>query len=96
MFRGHVPPIQGSKTHAIVNSAGTKTGRLCEYVRSPRRPCVFFCGSCSDWVGRLILANWSPDAYLGPVEVVTNCSRVPTQKTERCERYSVLRKPVTD
>jgi hypothetical protein len=34
MFRGHVPTIQASKAHAIVNSAGKKRRPLCGYVHS--------------------------------------------------------------
>jgi hypothetical protein len=38
MRRGHVPPVEASEAHAIVNSAGKKDGPLCEYACSKSRP----------------------------------------------------------
>ena len=46
MFRGHVPTIQASKAHAIVNSAGKKRGPLCGYVHSQSGPFLYVLRSC--------------------------------------------------
>ena len=48
MFRGHVPTIQASKAHAIVNSAGQEKGPLCGYAHSQSGPFCTCFGPASD------------------------------------------------
>ncbi len=85
MFRSHVPAVQTSKAHAIVNSAGKRNRPTLRESRSQSRP-IFLSLSCSASIpGRSAIGPQAVDRQRGDLE------RVGRSRHRRCDPGRVHR-----